>query len=90
VTETSALISFTSEKIWKPIASGQLFLVVGSPGTCAWLRKLGFYTFDDEYDIEQNFASRLNLIADVVARRATDTQAWYQQNRFQIDSDQCC
>jgi hypothetical protein len=85
VTETSALISFTSEKIWKPIAAGQLFLVAGAPGTCAWLKKLGFHTFDDDYDLKQNFSSRFELVADRVLAHADDTQEWWQQNRFQIE-----
>jgi hypothetical protein len=85
VTETSALVSFTSEKIWKPIAAGQLFLVVGAPGTCAWLKRLGFHTFDDDYDLKQNFSSRINLVADTVQRHATDTEAWWRQNQFQIE-----
>ncbi len=85
VTETSPLVSFTSEKIWKPIAAGQLFLVVGAPGTCAWLRNLGFYTFDDDYDLKQNFSSRLELVADCVASHADNTRDWWQANRFQIE-----
>jgi hypothetical protein len=85
VTETSALVSFTSEKIWKPIAAGQLFLVMGSPGTCAWLKKLGFYTFDDAYDSKQNFGSRAELLVEQISNHASDTKAWWQANKFQIE-----
>lgn len=85
VTETSALVSFTSEKIWKPIAAGQLFLVAGAPGTCAWLKKLGFRTFNDDYDFKQNFSSRFEMVADQVSAHAKHTQEWWQQNRFNIE-----
>lgn len=85
VTETSALVSFTSEKIWKPIAAGQLFLVAGAPGTCAWLRKLGFHTFNDDYDLKQNFSSRFEMVADQVLDHAENTQEWWQQNKFHIE-----
>ena len=85
VTETSALVSFTSEKIWKPIAAGQLFLVAGAPGTCAWLKKLGFRTFNDDYDFKQNFSSRFEMVADQVSAHADNTQEWWQQNRFNIE-----
>lgn len=85
VTETSAVVSFTSEKIWKPIAAGQLFLVVGAPGTVHWLRGLGFHTFEDHYDLKQNLASRLHLIAETVNRHRDDVEDWYQANRFHIE-----
>jgi len=85
VTETSALISFTSEKIWKPIAAGQMFVVVGAPGTTAWLKNLGFHTFSDDYDLKQNFSSRLHLAADVIDRHRSDTRDWWHANRFHVE-----
>lgn len=85
VTETSALVSFTSEKIWKPIAAGQLFLIVGAPGTASWLRKLGFYTFDDDYDYKFNVASRIEMVVQRIKERSTDVPGWWKQNKFQIE-----
>jgi hypothetical protein len=85
VTETSGVISFTSEKIWKPIAAGQLFLIAGAPGTLAWLRELGFHTFDDHYDLKINLASRFDLMVDVVERHQEDTRAWWHANRSHIE-----
>jgi hypothetical protein len=45
---------FVSEKLWKPILNGHPFVVVGTPGTLAYLRSLGFRTFtpmiDERYD----------------------------------------
>ena len=43
-----------SEKLWKPILNCHPFVVVGTPGTLAYLRGLGFQTFtpliDESYD----------------------------------------
>lgn len=41
---------FVSEKMWKPIAWGQLFLVFGNPGTINYLRSQGVDVFDDIID----------------------------------------
>lgn len=80
ITETSGLVSFTSEKIWKPIAAGQLFLVAGAPGTVGWLKRLGFHAFEDHYDSKINLGSRLQLLVDVIERHRDDTAGWWFQN----------
>jgi hypothetical protein len=85
VTETSGVISFTSEKIWKPIAAGQLFLVAGAPNTLSWLRDLGFHTFEDHYDTKINLGSRFHQIVDIIKSRREDTRDWWHQNRFHIE-----
>lgn len=85
VTETSALVSFTSEKIWKPIAAGQMFLIAGAPNTTAWLKGLGFHTFEDHYDGKINLASRFDLLVDVIDQHRDDARAWWQANRFHVE-----
>jgi len=56
---------FISEKTWKPIASGQFFIVVGCVGTVAHLRSLGVDVFDDmidhSYDSEPSWRRRIEL-----------------------------
>ena len=42
--------TFITEKTWKTIASGQLFLLLAGPGTVAHLREIGLDTFDDIID----------------------------------------
>jgi hypothetical protein len=69
VTETTVFDEvFLSEKIWKPIASGQLFLVVGSRNTIQYLRELGVDVFDDiidhSYDVNQNWKSRIDKMQE--------------------------
>jgi hypothetical protein len=85
VTETSDVEPFTSEKIWKPIAAGQLFLIAGSQHTAAWLRGLGFHTFDDHYDSEIDLDRRLEIIVDTVYHYRDHAADWWHSNRFHIE-----
>lgn len=68
VTETTVLPTlFFSEKTWKPIAAGQLFLNFSAPGSIAYLKDLGVDTFDDiidhdYYDSEPDALQRLTKL----------------------------
>jgi len=67
VTETTVIDRvFVTEKTWKPIASGQLFLVLGNPGTVQFLREQGVDTLDDyidhSYDLETDPMTKLGLL----------------------------
>jgi hypothetical protein len=58
---------FVTEKTWKAIAAGQLFLIIGSPGTVAYLRDQGVDTFDDlidhkYYDNEPDWRQRIDRV----------------------------
>lgn len=73
VTETTVLSKvFVSEKTWKPIASGQLFLIFGSLGTISYLRKQGVDVFDDiidhSYDHTVDWQLRLHQIHQQLER----------------------
>lgn len=85
VTESSAVIPFTSEKIWKPIASGQLFLTVAAPGTNQWLRSLGFHPIADDYDSDTNIVTRFEKIINIVKEHASDPAEWYRRNKFHVE-----
>lgn len=50
VPESTVLEPFVSEKIWKPIFSGQLFLTLGPMGLIQHLQDLGIDTFSDIID----------------------------------------
>jgi hypothetical protein len=52
VTETtiSAVTPMLSEKTFKPIVAGQLFVLIASPGAVQFLRDIGIDTFDDIID----------------------------------------
>jgi hypothetical protein len=75
VTETTVVPKlFVTEKTWKPVAAGQLFLVHGSPGTIKYLRDQGVDVFDDiidhkYYDNETDWqvrADRIHQLIDVL------------------------
>ena len=70
VTENSYEETFLSEKTFKPLAAGQLFLIFGGTGTIQFLRDIGFDVFDDyldhSYDIEPDWITRAEKIASVL------------------------
>ena len=64
-------IGFVSEKVFKPIRAEQLFLIQGCPGTVAYLRSIGFDTFDDyidhgHYDNEPDWKRRTEKMLEVL------------------------
>jgi hypothetical protein len=72
ITETlsESDIVFLSEKIYKPIAVGHPFIVLGSPKILHTLRQLGFKTFgdfwDESYDNEENLSARMDMIISIL------------------------
>jgi hypothetical protein len=62
---------FITEKTWKPIASGQLFLLLSNPGTVEYLRNQGVDCFDDiidhkYYDCELDWSVRMYKIQSII------------------------
>ena len=57
---------FITEKTFRAIAVGHIFLICGQPGLLAHLKHWGFYTFDDlfdeRYDELQSFSQRWAII----------------------------
>ena len=76
---------FITEKTWKPILRGQLFLAWGNTGVIAHLRDMGVDVFDDlinhkYYDNEQDPSIRLKKIHSVLDDLATqDLDIIFQQ-----------
>lgn len=74
VTETLFFTSsaFASEKIWKPMAASQIFLVISGPYYLKGLRKLGFKTFapyiNEEYDLELDPVDRALMVVNELKR----------------------
>lgn len=60
------------EKTWKPIVSGQLFLIAGGPGTIQQLRNWGLDVYDDiidhSYDEPGTWQERIAKFADSVRK----------------------
>lgn len=61
---------FLTEKTWKPIAHLQPFVILGTPGSLAHLRDLGYQTFgdylDESYDSCDNHVKRTAMVIDQV------------------------
>jgi len=57
---------FLTEKTWKPIMYKHPFMIWGQQGSLAYLKELGFETyenlFDESYDLEENSNKRLQAI----------------------------
>jgi hypothetical protein len=74
ITETLCFTTsaFASEKIWKPMAAGQIFLVLSGPYYLRGLKRIGFRTFapyiNEEYDEEPEPIARANLVARELKR----------------------
>lgn len=86
VTETTTATGFLSEKICKPLASDQFFLVLAKDCTIKCLSNLGFDTFNDvidhqRYDRILDMRDRIQAISDYVNEIAdkkwTDLYAVY-------------
>jgi hypothetical protein len=64
--------TFISEKTWKPIFSGQLFLILGSVGTIKYLRAVGVDVFDDiidhSYDLESDLEKKIDMLMIVISK----------------------
>jgi len=58
-----------SEKIFKPLIGGHLFVVLSGAGYLSYLRSVGFKTFgdyiDESYDDEHDINRRVNKIVEV-------------------------
>ncbi len=63
VVETTTKMFLASEKVYKPIASKQLFVIISCHGYLRRLRKMGFKTFspyiDESYDSEKDLNKRI-------------------------------
>jgi hypothetical protein len=66
VTESNLMYHQITEKTWKPMLSGQLFLILGATGIIKHLRETGVDVFDDfidhSYDNEPDVIKRIKMI----------------------------
>lgn len=94
VTETtvSASMPMLSEKTFKPIVSGQLFILIASPGAIQFLRDAGIDTFDDiidhSYDTITDSKERIiAAIAQVDHLMTLDLSAVYDQIKIRLQKN---
>lgn len=70
--EHSQLGAFITEKTWKVIARAQPFVILGTAGSLAHLKSLGYKTFseagiDESYDTVQDPTRRFNAVKKLVS-----------------------
>lgn len=93
VTESEVECRWFSEKVMKPLATGQMFLLAAGQYAVNDLRTLGFDVFDDivdhnRYDLLESWHDRVSVIADLAqeyqsrdwAKIYSDTLERRQQN----------
>ena len=84
--------AFITEKTFKPIKNGQLFLIAGAAGSLAALRKLGYRTFDNvfdcEYDLETNNTLRWVKLRETIQKVQKNLHDIYQQCLADIKHNQ--
>jgi hypothetical protein len=70
VTESTTDLEFISEKAWKPMFSGQLFLILGPVGIINYLNNIGVDTFGDiidhSYDQESDLHKKISMIINSI------------------------
>lgn len=78
-------IGYLTEKVYKPIRAGQLFLIQGPPGTVNYLRSLGFDTFDDfidhSYDQIPDWRTRTDMVLHQLDKIYDQIQEFYFASR---------
>ena len=84
VSETSVNCEFITEKVYKPLMAGQVFVVYGFKGILAKLRAIGFQTFgayiDESYDQEPDNVKRIAMISDTLNKiKGTDYNKLYAE-----------
>jgi hypothetical protein len=91
VTETTVnnLTPMLSEKTFKPIIAGQLFVLIASPGAIQFLRDIGIDTFDDiidhSYDQIEDTKIRIQRAVEEVDRLVKlDLTKLYDQLRIRL------
>lgn len=74
-------IGYLTEKIYKPLRTGQLFLVQGPPGAVQYLRNIGFDTYDDfidhSYDSIEDWQARSDAVLSELERIYPDIEKFY-------------
>ena len=93
---------FMTEKIWKPIIAGQLFIVHGKCHYLEDLRLLGFQTYgdfiDESYDSIESLEQRTDAVAEICrelkeksyTQLYTDTEEIREHNQKIFFSEQHC
>jgi len=93
ITESGPGSAFFSEKTFKPLAAGQLFLIVSGANSINGLRYLGFETFDNEfnnhaYDNKDTYIQRVDQLLDLLDEKYNQLEDIYLRNIKEIQHNQ--
>ena len=82
ISETVVDSMFITEKVYKPLMAGQVFVVYGFKGLLAKLKEMGFQTYgeyiDESYDDESDHDKRRDMISDILHKiKGTDYKKLY-------------
>jgi hypothetical protein len=73
---------YLTEKVFKPMAMSQPFILFAPPGSLQYLRNYGFQTFgdcwDESYDQETNAIKRMELLLDLIDHLAGLSESDFQ------------
>lgn len=93
VTETNQVRCFYSEKTAKPLASGQMFLMVNGKDSIPGLKSMGFDTYDDildshSYDNDNNYMIRIDKMLATLDRLYDVMEQVYLENTNRLQANQ--
>ena len=93
VTESGVSTGFFSEKTFKPLAAGQLFLMVADRNSVQALKRLGFETFESDldehrYDKTANFVDRIDALVKWAGDNFNNIPDIYYKNISGIEYNQ--
>lgn len=93
VTETNSRSSFYSEKICKPLASNQFFLMSSGMRSLRGLRQLGIDCFDDVFDNHsyenlENFVDRIDAMISILDKVYPNLETIYADYFDRIKANQ--
>ena len=92
VTETTVVSPMLSEKTFKPIVAGQLFVLIAGQGAVQFLRDIGIDTFDDvidhSYDLILDTRTRINKALEQVDRLIEkDLENIYNDIKYRLEQN---
>lgn len=85
--------AFLTEKTYKCLKYGQPFIIIGSPGSLAVLRKQGYRVFDhvldNSYDLIKDNTDRWLAIKKLISNlHSTDMKRWFESCRGDLEHNQ--
>jgi hypothetical protein len=93
ITESGVSTGFYSEKTFKPLAAGQLFFMVADANSTRGLQRIGFETFDTDFDAHSyehapSFVTRIDNMVTMLDHKYDQIEDIYFSNLLAIQHNQ--